>query len=165
MPKWSLRDPKWPELTQKWSKITPKWPYFGPTLLPKWPYIAPDWVKNGSKRSKRGEKWTKNRSKVIQTFIKLLKNTQSTQNVSRCTHSLHTFIGWNVDFDRFFKQNKCFIAEQRHIFGQFCIFLVKFGRICIFLPSLASFCSILQSTPQSTTKKSQNDRKNSLKAG
>ena len=79
-----------------------------PKNAQKWPSMAPDRVKNGSKKvKKKGQKVTKkNRSEVMQTFIKVhKKHSKYTQDASRRTHLLHTFIGWNVDFDRFFKQN------------------------------------------------------------
>ena len=53
----------------------------------------------------------------------------------------------------FFKQNKCFIAEKRLVFAEFCIFLP--------LHHLAYYCR--QICKASLKKKPQNDRKNGLK--
>ena len=55
-----------------------------PVMVPKWSKMAlyaPDRVKNDSKRVKRGQKWPKNGSKVIQSFIKVDKHPQNTRRM------------------------------------------------------------------------------------
>ena len=57
---------------------TRKWSYFGPKMVPKCAIYSPrqgrKWLKGGQKG---GQKQPKNGSKVIQTFIKVHKNTQN----------------------------------------------------------------------------------------
>ena len=65
-----------PQVTPKWPQSDPQCPKSsqnGPILVPRWPCVAPKSLK---KWSKRGSKVAKNRSKILQTFMKLHKNTQ-----------------------------------------------------------------------------------------
>ena len=85
--------PKSPQNDQFWSKNGPK--------------MAPDKIKNGSKR---GQKGVKVGQKPFKSHLNLhqiaSKHSKSTQDTSRHTHLRHTLIGWNVDFDRFFRRSK-----------------------------------------------------------
>ena len=116
MPKWSLSDPK---VTLDRPKNCPKSPKSLQNYLKRilfwsqiWPYIAPDMSKMAQKGSKRGQSGQKPFKSHLHLHQIAQKHSKSTQDASRRTHILQTFVGWNVDFDRFFNQNKCFTAEM-----------------------------------------------------
>ena len=136
MLKRSLRDPKvtpdpknGPKSPQNHSKMVPFWSQ-------KWPEIWSKWLKGGQKGAQTGTKTVQKSSRPS----KLLTNSQNPLTILPDTHLLHIFRCWNVDFDRFVKQNKCFIAEKgcfSHNFAYFVEFWQKFAHFCFLLHHFA----------------------------
>ena len=127
--------------TQKWSKSSKITPFWSQKMATYTPQKVP---KMAQKRTKMSIMTTKTVQKPSAPSEKSTK----TQNPLRIlpdtpNHLLHTFTGWNVDFDRFLIKTSAFKGEKEHVFAQFCIILVNvgrklhifaFGKFCIQLP-------------------------------
>ena len=81
----------------------PKMTNFGPRMVQKWPQIRSKMAQKGSKGVKVGQK-------PFKSHLDLIKLLQNTRNPLRTLPDAPTYctlsIGWNVDFDRFFRRSK-----------------------------------------------------------
>ena len=136
-PKWAemaKNGLKWPKKASKWgqndtkndAKTMPKWSLSDPKMTPfglktvqKWLSLAR--IKNGSKNGQERSKVTE--KKTFKSHPDLhksaYKHSKSTQDASRHTHLLHThtFVSWNVGFDRFLSEISLRFLWNPYVFG------------------------------------------------